>query len=551
MPLRITSQSSFFTPTFLDPSCLEVGTVPWVLWKAGDALLPGWMAAEWRGHAKTTRSAGRAAWSARTLFALHTLRWAEQGCSRLGACRRAKTDLAWRAAMGLDVGNGTPTESTMREFEAWLKNRSVSCDVPRYLLLHEHLARIVLGKVSSRLVVAVDSTPMWCFGALRGTIRLLGDGLRGLARKLARRLELPLGELATRWSAPWVIARSMKGGLAKVDWRCRSARAEATDGIVRTVLAAIEDAKELIRQLPVEYRGPLIERCTCLLKVVSDDLEEDDEGRMVVARRVAADRIVSITDPDARSGRKTRSQPFKGYRLHVLGDVVSGVVLAVDVVPANTHDAGVGESLIGRAKRLVPALEQVLADTAYGATAVRVRLAALGIDLVAPPQMPSKKQTKALRKEAFDIDFEKRIATCPRGVQSTRWEEIARAEGTVLQFRWARDACAACPLRPRCTPRTRAADKPAPRKGAPSRTGKRLTLHPEEQALRAARAHWKTPERRALYRRRAECELLIANAVRSGARQARAWGLGAAVLQAHSIAIHLNLAVLARELAKE
>jgi len=551
MPIRRANQSSFFTPTFLDPGCVEVGSVPWVLWKLGAALLPGWMAVEWRGHETTTRSAGRAAWPARTLFALHTLRWSERGCSRLAACRRAKTDLAWRAAMGLDVGTSTPTESTMREFERWLQNRAASCDVPRYLLLHEHVARRTLKGVTDSLVVAVDSTPMWCFGALRGTLRLLGDGLRGLARKLSRRLGLSLGDLAKRWSAPWLTARSMKGGLSGIDWCSAAARSTATDEVVRTTLAAIHDAKQLIAKLPQPRRGPLVDRCLHLLKVVADDFEEDEDGHLIIARRVAADRIVSITDPDARSGRKTRSQPFKGYRLHVLGDVCSGVILAVDVVPANTHDARVGESLIVRARRLVPELDQVLADTAYGATAVRVRLAAMGVDLVAPPQMPDQRKTEGLRKEQFVVDFDAKHATCPQDVRSVRCTEVHAANGRALQFHWARDPCSTCSLRSRCAPHVRAAADPPPKRGGRARTGKRLLLHPQEEALRAARAQWRTPERRALYRRRAECELLIANAVRSGARQARAWGIDAAILQAHSIAIHLNLAIAARQLAAE
>jgi hypothetical protein len=121
--------------------------------------------------------------------------------------------------MGLEIGGDTPTESTMREFEAWLRERALCCDLPRYLVLHEHVVRVGLELVKSAPLIAVDSTPMWCFGALRGTVRLLGDGLRGLAKHLARRTDLALAELARRWSVPWLLSRSMKGGLAKVDWR--------------------------------------------------------------------------------------------------------------------------------------------------------------------------------------------------------------------------------------------------------------------------------------------------------------------------------------------
>ena len=334
MPVLDTCQQSFFSPTFLDPDCLIPGSVAWVLWQLGDSLLPGWFTREWRGHATTTRSAGRAAWPARTLFALHLLRWDAGGGSRLGACRRARTDLAWRAAMGLPVGGSTPTESTMREFESWLRSRANSCDVPRSLLVHEHLARRALRGREDDVLCAMDSTPMWCFGALKGTLRLLGDGLRGLARKLARALDRPLGACASDWELPWLTSRSMKGGLTGVDWRSRNSRREVVDRVARGVLRAVEAVRASIHEMPEPKRPAVLSRCEHLLKVIADDLEEDEEGRLVIARRVAADRLVSITDPEARSGRKTQSVAFKGYRLHILADLTSGVVLATDVVAA-------------------------------------------------------------------------------------------------------------------------------------------------------------------------------------------------------------------------
>jgi len=84
-------------------------------------------------------------------------------------------------------------------------------------------------------------------------------------------------------------------------------------------------------------------------------------------------------------------------------------------------------------------------------------------------------------------------------------------------------------------------------KGRPPK-GKRLVLHADEQELRAARAAWEDPALREEYRRRGEGESLIARMVRYGARQARAFGLAAANLQAHAVAMTANLALLARRL---
>jgi hypothetical protein len=73
-------------------------------------------------------------------------------------------------------------------------------------------------------------------------------------------------------------------------------------------------------------RKALLRRGRHLLRVVSDDLETDAQGQLVIAERVAADRLVSITDPEARHGRKSKSQTFHGFKVRLLGDVVSGLI---------------------------------------------------------------------------------------------------------------------------------------------------------------------------------------------------------------------------------
>ena len=60
--------------------------------------------------------------------------------------------------------------------------------VPRHLLFHEHVVRLCSDAkvvVGHDAVWAGDSTPMWCYGAVLDTVRLLGDGLRMLARRWA------------------------------------------------------------------------------------------------------------------------------------------------------------------------------------------------------------------------------------------------------------------------------------------------------------------------------------------------------------------------------
>ena len=506
----------------------------------GESLMPRFLAAEWRGAGTT----GRAAWPSGVLLVLHLLRWSEGGMSRLGACRRAKTDLAWRAAMGLPAGGLTPKEKTMREFEDWLMERSPSCDLPRYMVLHERIVHLVERGVPSERIWMEDSTPMLCFGALRGTVRLLGGGLRSLLRRWSRITKSSMVKQARDWGVPWVNARSIKGGL-DIDWRDRDARHDVVHRLAQDVLRVVDEITNRLHQLPPQHQQDIQRRCGVLLKIITDDLETDAAGRLVIARRRTPDRIVSVTDPEARSGRKSSNQPYKGFKLSVLGDLVSGLITAVIVVAGNAGDAKPGHELLERAKRMGLRIERLLADSAYGGTADRLVVRSLGIELVAPPHAAPADNDEVVQKHEFEIDFEQHRATCPAGVETAVHRMVSHQGEQCSRYEWPYATCAACELREKCVPRMSVSPK---HMGRP-RKGRRLVLHAQEEELRAARAAWEDPALRQAYRKRGQGELLIARMVRYGARQVRAFGLAAANLQAHSVAIAANLALLARVLA--
>ena len=109
MPRRSLSQSSFYDPEVVQPDCLEPGTVPWLLARFRSMLFPEWLFKGWRGEGRR----GRDAWPAVSLIALLFLRWSEEGISRLGSTKRAKTDVCWRAAMGLHMQTQVPDEKRL------------------------------------------------------------------------------------------------------------------------------------------------------------------------------------------------------------------------------------------------------------------------------------------------------------------------------------------------------------------------------------------------------------------------------------------------------
>ena len=537
MPRRSLSQSSFFDPEVVMPECLESGTAPWLLARYRTALFPPWLFTGWRGEGRL----GRDAWPAVVLMTLCVMRWNEEGMSRRAACRRAKTDLQWRAALGLSCDRSPPDERTIRDFECFLRRRHPDADLPRHLLIHEHIVRLCLGAgmVDDGAVWVTDSTPMWCYGAVLDTVRLMGDGLRMLGRRWAEAMDLSLEEVAAQWGLPLLVAKSTKGSY-RIDWRDSEARAELVSDLAGEVVRIVAWVRRRLQQVRSNKRKGLLRKCRRLVRVVRDDLQADERGRLVVARKVARARLVSLTDPQARHGRKSKSNVFNGFKLNVLGDSVSGLIAAVAVTPGNEHDGTPAHRLTRRAKALCEAVELLLGDTAYGGAQLRHHTRrALGVELLAPPPAGRAPTSGRLGKESFVIDIAAGVATCPQGAASKGFAYVA-VPGYDVQarrFAWSTRVCGGCPVADACLG-----------KGQRSR---RLVVYPYEAERQKARDDWRRPEIREAYRARSRGEKLIGDMVRRGCRRARAWGLGAAQLQAHTIAITCNLKLLAKVMAAQ
>jgi hypothetical protein len=535
MSKRSLLQISIRNPEFVDPGCLESGTVPWLLARRGAMLFPAWLFKGWRGGKRR----GRPAWPAIILAKMLCLRWTGEGMPRTESVEQARHNTKWRAALGLEFGDPTPTEKTLRDFERFLMHRHPDSDTPRYLVLHEHVVRtcLDLGVVGDKAIWATDSTPMFCFGAVQDTVRLLGDGLRSLGKAWARASRTSLEFVAQHWNLDLLLAKSTKGSFS-IDWRDREQRASVFDGLARQAIDVVQIVRREVLALRPRKRKGVLRRCRGLLKVIVDDLEVDEEGRLVVARRVAMGRLVSILDPQARHGRKSRSRTFSGFKMHVLGDVVGGLIASVAVTKGNEHDGAPAPRLIRRAKALCDEIEQVLADTAYGGARLRnLGQRLLGVRILSPPPPVTTGKGK-LGKEHIHIDFATWTATCAAGETTATWawSRSSSYDVSVRRFKWPTSVCKACRFQDACCGKRRG--------------GRWIKLHPHERELRAAREDWQDATIRTLYRKRAECERLVNEPIRHGGRQARAFGLGAANLQAHVIVVRCNLGLLARKLAE-
>lgn len=538
MSRRTLTQISFTDPEFVCPFALTVGTAAWLLARYRAKVLPAWLFVGWRGEGRF----GRAAWPAQVLATLLLLRWTREGMSRRGACDQAIKNVEWRAALGLQMDAPTPDEKTVREFERFMRERHPTLGARRYELLHEHIVRLCLETkvVGDAPVWVTDSTPMLSYGASLDTVRLLGDGLRKLGLNWARLSQCTVATVADQWGLPLLVAKSTKGALS-INWSDEGARTAVIAELAESVVRVVDMVRRDIGTVRANKRKGLLRQCRALLKVVRDDLEVDEKGNLVVARKVTGGRLVSITDPLARNGRKSKSHKFKGFKVHVLGDAVSGLVASLAVTPGNAHDGGPAPRVLRRANDLIGGITRVLADTAYGGATLRRTMAqTLGIKLVSPPPPTDGRKHESLSKNDFAIDFPHQTATCPNGQTTSSPKQVRYAsDGRLrLRFTWTPEQCEGCPLSAQCqTTGT----------GGPHS----ILLHPDEEELRQARKDWEDPDVREEYRQRAKGERLVHIITRRGGRKARQWGLAKARQQIHAVAATANLLLLAKAFAKE
>lgn len=536
MGYRSLNQSSFFDPEFACPTSIEEGTVEWLLARHRSKLFPDWLFNGWRGESRL----GRKAWPPKVLMTLLLLRFTEEGISRRASCRRANTDVGWRAAMGLNLDVLPPDEKTIRDFEKFLSQRHPEAGVSRFVLFHEHLVRLCKAAdvLEEERIWMTDSTPMWCYGAVVDTVRMIGRGIGAVTRRYAEGTRRPVDQLADQWGVEWMLAPSIKGAF-EIDWKDKEARSEVISKLAGKAVEVAQEVRQNLQQVRRGKRKKLLKLCRHLMSILDQNLEVDAQGDWQIARGVASGRIISLHDPQARHGHKSSSKKFNGFKLHILGDAVSGLIVSLAVTPGNVHDGQPAPRLIKRAKRLCGSMHRLLGDTAYGGAQLRAKTEKLeGVNILAPP--PRGTQHDQLGKAAFEVDVDEGKAICPNGVVSEDMAFVSYGDGSqrAPRFLWPRQTCEQCPLADQCK---------APKK----KRNSRMVFHPYEAKLRQLRAEWEEPETREAYKQRSQGERLVSEMVRRGARDAMAWGLGSAQLQAYVIAMVNNLSLLAKRLAMD
>ena len=168
--------------------------------------------------------------------------------------------------------------------------------------------------------------------------------------------------------------------------------------------------------------------------------------------------ISSPYDPDARYSKK-RSTEWVGYKVHLTetcDDDTPNLITDVTTTPATTLDFPTLSTIQQHLAEREVLPSEHLVDAGYmTADQFQERRANYQIDLVGPIAENRSWQTRqedGFAAAQFVIDWEAKQATCPQGKTSVGWFERQNRHGhEATQMRFAKEDCAQCSARSRCT----------------------------------------------------------------------------------------------------
>jgi Transposase domain (DUF772)/Transposase DDE domain len=265
-----------------------------------------------------------------------------EGLSDREAVERYTFDARWRYAAGVggygSGGWGRFAHTVLVD----MRERLRRSDRPDRVFEVALAAAKQAGLVGRRRVL--DSTPLYDAVATMDTVTLIRSALRGLLAVADQVLE---AELRAVLASGDDYASAAK---PQIDWDDPAAREQLVDSRAKDAFSCLGvlDGRQLA--------GAVAEAAALLATVVGQDLEEGEDRVVRIARKVAADRVISTVDPDARHGHKTAARGFDGYKGHAAVDPDSELITATKATPGNAGDASVAADLI----------EDLLADEPAG-----------------------------------------------------------------------------------------------------------------------------------------------------------------------------------------
>jgi hypothetical protein len=435
------------------------------------------------------------------------------------------TDSRWRMVLGrLDAEEDEPafSQGGLQQF----RDRLIATEMDQRLLERTvELAKRTKGfdpkKTPKTLRVGVDSRPLEGAGRVEDTVNLLGHAGRKIAESIALVLGTDVEEVCQQAEVPLLMASSIKAGL-DIDWSTPNAKDDALNRLCRQLDRLMAWVSKHAASCT---DAPLSRYIEALKQVREQDLEPRAKGGVQIRQGVAADRRISIEDPDMRHGRKSKSKRFNGYKQHVATDLDTELVVACAVTPANRPEEEATAELQEDMMRQELFPDVLLIDRAYLNSDLTEDVLASGGDVFCRPWRGASARPGLFGKRDFKVNVRDNTITCPAG-------EVEPFEpGAVVHFD--PEACGPCKLRANCTQ-------------AATGRGRTVTMGDDERLQKRLRSRLQSRTGRAQLRERVGVEHRLAHLANRQGPKARYVGTRRNVFDLRRLSSVQNLEVIAR-----
>ena len=443
------------------------------------------------------------------------------------AVRLSTTDRCWQMVLGtLEENEGEPafSQGGLQQF----RDRLIATEMDRRLLERTvELAKRTKGfdakKTPQSLRVGVDSRPLEGAGRVEDTINLLGHAGRKIAESIALVLGTDVEEVCQQADVPLLMASSIKAGL-DIDWSAPDAKDDALNRLCRQLDRLMAWVSKNAASCT---DAPLTRYIEAHKQVREQDLEPRADGGVQIRQGVAADRRISIEDPDMRHGRKSKSKRFNGYKQHLGTDIDTELIVACAVTPANRPEEEATAELQEDMARQELFPDLLLIDRAYLNSELTGDVLASGGDIVCRPWRGASMKAGLFGKRDFKVNVRDSTITCPAG-------EVEPFEpGAVVHFD--PEACGPCKLRSNCTQ-------------AATGRGRTVTMGDDEGLQKRLRSRLHSRAGREQLRERVDIEHRLAHLANRQGPKARYFGKRRNLFDLRRLSSVQNLEVIARHL---
>lgn len=463
------------------------------------------------------------------LLAMVTIMQYAEGLSDRQTAEAVRSRIDWKYALGLELTDPGFDHSVLSQF----RDRVIANEKEEQLL-EQMLVRLQEKKLlKSRGQQRTDSTHVLAATRQLNRLECVGEALRQALNVLA--------EAAPEWLMQQITPDWFDRYLYRFEtYRLPKKKSErealqlqiGVDGVELLQAIYADEAPLWLRQLPAVQmlRQIWVQQYYLEAETVYWRARDNMPPNQLL--------IQSPYEPDARN-RTKRGLNWTGYTLHLTetcDEDTPNVIVNTQTTPATTPDVKVTPQIHTALdkKKLLPG--EHLVDTAYvdGNHLVSSR-DDYQIDLVGP--VPPDNSWQANTEQGFDIpcfqlDWDHERVICPEGQVSQQWvPRLDNRGNNVIEVRFARTACRACPSRAHCV-----RGQVSPR---------RLWLRPklEHEALQYGRNRQQQPEFKQRYKIRAGVEGTISQGVRAfDLRRSRYIGLAKTHLQHVATAAAITLA---------